>query len=44
MLVIIYNKYCYDPDKFKSECTHGILHFISMIGHLFIIFLRIFTF
>tara|TARA_B100000927_G_scaffold289394_1_gene285935 strand:+ start:1565 stop:2041 length:477 start_codon:yes stop_codon:yes gene_type:complete len=33
----IYNKYCYDPDKFKSECTHGILHFISMIGHLFII-------
>ena len=33
----IYNKYCYDPDKFKSECIHGILHFISMIGHLFII-------
>tara|TARA_Y100000389_G_C17348832_1_gene457309 strand:+ start:322 stop:798 length:477 start_codon:yes stop_codon:yes gene_type:complete len=33
----MYNKYCYDPDKFKSECTHGILHFISMIGHLFII-------
>ena len=33
----IYNKYCYDPDKFKAECTHGLLHFISMIGHLFII-------
>ena len=33
----MFNKYCYDPDKFKSECIHGILHFISMIGHLFII-------
>lgn len=33
----LYNKYCYDPDKFKAECIHGILHFISMIGHLFII-------
>lgn len=33
----IYNKYCYDKDIYLAEFNHGILHFISMFGHLLII-------
>lgn len=33
----IVNKYCYDKDTYLAEFNHGILHLISMIGHLLII-------
>lgn len=33
------NSYCYDPDKCIGDKYHCLLHFISSIGHHFIIFL-----